>query len=100
MTADRVVVLILIVAGIAGVNALGRRRLARMSLEERAQFDRNMTPFARTMKVFLWLVVAVGVAGAVGAAADGVWPVSIALLAIDAAVGYGMAYRSRWWLGQ
>jgi hypothetical protein len=55
MTADRVVVLILMVAGIAGLNALGRRRRARMSPEERAQFDRNMAPFARTMKVFLWL---------------------------------------------
>ena len=100
MTADRVVVLILIVAGIAAANALNRRSLARMSPEERAQFDRNMAPFGRTIKVFLWLVVALGIVGAVGAAADGVWPVSIALLVIDAAVGYGMAYRSSWWLGQ
>jgi hypothetical protein len=100
MTADRVVVLILMVAGIAALNALGRRRLARMSPEERAQFDRNMAPFARTRKAFLWLWVVLGVVGAVGAAMDGVWPVSIALLVTSAAVGYGMAYRSRWWLGQ
>jgi hypothetical protein len=100
MTADRVVVLILIVAGIAWGNALGRRRLARMTLEERAQFDRNMAPFARTVKVFLWLLVVLGVLGAIGAAVDGVWPASISLLVTTVAVGYGLAYRSRWWLGQ
>jgi hypothetical protein len=100
MTADRVVVLILVVGGIAFVAALNRRKLARMSAEERAQFDRNMAPFTRVMKIFLWAVVVLGVVGAIGAALDGVWPISIALLAITGALGYGLAYRSRWWLGQ
>jgi hypothetical protein len=100
MTADRVVVLILMVAGIVWLTALNRRKLARMSLEERARFDRRMAPFARTFRVFLSLLVILGVYGAVGAALDGVWPVSIALVVIAAAVGYGLVYRSRWWLGQ
>lgn len=100
MTADRVVVLILLVAGIAWLNAFARRVLARMSPEERARFDRKNAPFSLTVKVFLSVLVILGVWGAVGAAIDGVWPASIALLVIDVAVGYGLIYRSRWWLGR
>lgn len=100
MTADRVVVLILMVAGIAWLTAFNQRRRARMSLEERARVDRKMVPFARTFKVFLSLMVILGVYGAVVAALDGAWPVSIALVVIAAAIGYGLVYRSRWWLGQ
>jgi hypothetical protein len=47
------VVLILLVTGIVWLNAFAGRRLARMSQEERAQFDRKNAPFARTVKVFL-----------------------------------------------
>jgi hypothetical protein len=45
-------------------------------------------------------MVILGVYGAVVAALDGAWPVSIALVVIAAAIGYGLVYRSRWWLGQ
>jgi hypothetical protein len=100
MTADRVVVLILMVTGIAWLAAFNHRKRARMSLEERAQLDRRMAPFARTFKVFLSLIVILGVYAAIRAALDGVWPVSIALAVIAPAIGYGLVYRSRWWLGQ
>jgi len=95
-----VVVLILMIAGMAGLYGLKRRKVARLSPEERAEVDRKMTPFARTFKAFLSLFVVLGLVAAVGAALDGVWPASIALLVVSAAVGYGMVYRSRWWLGQ
>jgi hypothetical protein len=100
MTADRVVVLILMVAGFVWLIGFNRRKLARMCLEERARFDRRMAPFARTSKVFLSVVVILGLWGAVGAALDGAWPVSIALVVVVAVIGYGVVYRSRWWLGQ
>jgi hypothetical protein len=100
MTADRVVVLILIVAGIALVAALNRRKLARMNSEERAQFDRNIAPFARSAKLFMWLVVIGDVVLAIDAAAHEVWPVSIAAFVLAVGLGIGVAYRSRWWLGK
>ena len=100
MTADRVVVLMLMVAGIAWLIAFNHRRRARMSLEERARVDRRMAPFARTFKVFLSLMVILDVYAAVAAALDGAWPVSISFVVIAPAIGYGLVYRSRWWLGQ
>src|SRR3954451_8947132 len=99
MTADRVVVLVLIVVGIAALTAFNRRRLARMSSEERAQFDRNIAPFARAFKAFMWLWAVVVVVGAADAAIHGVWPIAIAMLVLAVGLGWGVTHHSRWWSG-
>lgn len=71
-----------------------------MSEDERAQFDRNIAPVARVLKAFMWFWVIAGVVLAVDAAFHGVWPVSIAALLVAVALGFGVAHRSRWWIGR
>ena len=100
MTADRVVVLVLIVVGIAALAAFNRRKRARMSSEERAQFDRNIAPVARSLRAFMWFWTVACLVLAVDAAVHGVWPVSIAALVLAVGIGWGVAYHSEWWSGR
>jgi hypothetical protein len=99
MTADRVIVLVAMVAGFVVVTVFNRRKLARMNPEERAQFDRNIAPVARFLKAFMWFWVVVCIAAGVLAAVDGVWPISVALLVLAVGLGFGVAHHSRWWIG-
>jgi hypothetical protein len=100
MTAGRVIVLVVMVVGFAAVTAFNRKKLARMNPAERAQFDRNIAPVAGFLKAFMWFWVIAGVALGILAAVNGVWPVSVAALVIAVGIGYGVAYRSRWWAGR
>ena len=100
MTADRVIVLVVMVFGFAAVTAFNRRKLARMNAEERAQFDRNIAPVARFLKAFMWFWVIMGLVIAVLAALDGVWPISVAALVLAVGLGLGPARHSRWWIGR
>ena len=88
-----------LVVGFATLMAFNRRKSARMSPAERAQFDRNIAPVARVLKAFMWFWVIAGIAGGVAAAVNGVWPISIAMFLLAAGIGFGVAYRSRWWIG-
>jgi hypothetical protein len=99
MTADRVIVLVVIVVGIAVVAAFNRRKLARMNSAERARFDRNVSPVSGLLKAFMWFWVIASVGAGLAAAVNGVWPISVALFVIAAGIGFGVAYRSRWWIG-
>lgn len=100
MTADRVVVLVTLVVGFASITSFNRRKLARMSPEGRAQFDRNITPVAGFLKAFMWFWVIAGVALGILAAINGVWPISVAALVLAVVIGFGLAYHSRWWAGK
>lgn len=100
MTADRVVVLVFIVVGIAVLTAFNRRKLARMSPRERAQFDINIAPAARFLKAFMWFWVIGSVVLAADAAIHGAWPVATAALVLAFGLGFGVAHRSRWWIGR
>jgi hypothetical protein len=96
MTADRVLALVGIVAMLAALWTLNRRKLARMNSAERAQFDKNIAPVAGFLKAFMWFWVIAGVGAGVAAAVNGVWPISMALFAIAAGLAFGQ--HSRWWI--
>ena len=95
MTADRVIVLILMALGAAGLVALNRRKLARMSSEERVRFDRNLAPVTGFLKAFLWFWVIADAGAGIAAAGHGAWPVAVALFVVAAGIAYGLCRHSR-----
>lgn len=99
MTADRVIALVAIVAGLAALSTYNSRKLARMNSAERAQFDKNVAPVAGFLKAFMWFWVIAVVGAGVAAAVNGVWPISVAFFVIAAGLAFGFLYHSRWWIG-